>query len=97
MTQNEQDIQKTLDDMSRSLTRLQPLASPKTPKESSHSIIESGRFKFIAAIIGLTVVVVLIIIYNMRLNSHEVKMEAPPGNKIIYPKNGPPRLEKPIL
>jgi len=42
----------------------------------------------------IVVAIVVVIIFLFSGGGSKAKLEAPPGQKIIYPENAPPRLQK---
>lgn len=46
-------------------------------------------------LIGFVVFCLLFIPFFLSMGPEEATIEAPRGNKVLYPSDGPPRLEKP--
>jgi len=46
------------------------------------------------AILGFVALAIIISLFLIFGTSEEAKFEAPPGQKIIYPENEPPRLQE---
>ncbi len=76
-----------------------PIFYPGTPKIIRWIIIHSGGLvkntkqasNIILGFLALAIIVSLFLLFS---GSKEVKIEAPPGQKIIYPSDGPPRLQQ---
>lgn len=84
---NEKEIQKTLDEMKKRAEEFQ--AGKMYAPESSFS---SSNLKLILTIVGVVAVLISSIFFIFKSGSQKAEIKAPPGQTIIYPQNGPPRL-----
>jgi len=86
------------EDFSRTVQTSQPSSASATEWliKNSDGLVKNEKQ---AGYILLGFVIVAIIVAGIVLasgGSKEARIEAPSGNKVIYPKDAPPRLEYPI-
>lgn len=84
---DEKEIQKTLDEMKKRAEEFQT-GKIYTPESSFSSV----NLKLILTIIGVGVVLIASAFFYVKSGSQKAEIKAPPGQIIIYPQNGPPRL-----
>ena len=84
---DEKEIQKTLEEMKRRAEEFQT-GKMYTPETSFSSV----NLKLILAIVGVIIVLIASIFFYVKSGSQKAEIKAPPGQIIIYPKDGPPRL-----
>ena len=60
----------------------------------SGGLIKDGKQASYFLIGFVMVAIVGVIIFLFSSGGNKAKFEAPPGQKIIYPENAPPRLEE---
>ena len=63
-------------------------------KLSGGAIKEQKQAEYI--LLGFVVVTIIVSGFLVFSGGSKTKIEAPPGYKIIYPPNAPPRLEQPV-
>ena len=89
MSDPNQEIQKTLEEMKK---RAEEFQAGGNSESSNFNSFSSSRLKLILTIVGVVVVLALSVFFVMKSGSQKAEFKAPPGYEIIYPKNEPPRL-----
>lgn len=74
---------------------------PETPKVIQWTIKHSGGLvkdtkQASYVLIGFVVVAIIISLFFIFSGGSKIEITAPPGSKIIYPPNEPPRLQQPF-
>lgn len=87
----EKEAQKVLEEIEKRAEEFQ--AGKMYTPESSFSYFSNSNLKLILTVAGVIVVLIISVFFYIKSNGQKIQIKAPPGYEIIYPQNGPPRLQ----
>lgn len=85
---DEKEIQKTIDEIRKNAEEFK--IEKVYPSEGFS--FSNTRLRLIFVILGAVIVLVTSVLLILKSGGQKVKIKAPPGQQVIYPKDGPPRL-----
>ena len=86
---DDKEIQKTLEEMKK---RAEEFQAGGNYSSGSNHCDSPSNWKLILIIIVVVIILILSILFYMKSGSQKAQIKAPPGQQIIYPKDGPPKL-----
>lgn len=87
---DQKEIQKTLEEMKK---RAEEFQAGGNYSSGSSRFDSSSNWKLILVVVGVILVLIISAVFYIKSGGSKAQIKAPPGYKVIYPGDGPPRLQ----